>query len=233
VDVKPVALVLADISGYTEFLTKKSVSLAHAEALITDLLETVIDTAEFPLVLNKLEGDAAFLYAPFSKGDEGRVAADVLRQVVAFQGAFAARRDLLVTNRMCECDACRQLERLRLKSFLHLGEALFKRVRQFEELAGQDVILVHRLMKNTVEGREYLLATEAFASAAGAAPEGFREERRRETLEGMGEVACRVYHPSDAPPSPAPKGVGGKMRFLGVLYRGALRRLFGRARRRP
>jgi len=40
-------------------------SLLHAEAIISDLLEAVIDHAEYPLTLSKLEGDAVFLYAPW------------------------------------------------------------------------------------------------------------------------------------------------------------------------
>jgi hypothetical protein len=37
------------------------VSLLHAEEIITELIEAVIDAAGFPLILNRL--DAAFLYA--------------------------------------------------------------------------------------------------------------------------------------------------------------------------
>lgn len=62
-EIKPVAIVLADISGYTRFVKAHGVSLLHAEEIITELLEAVIDGAEFPLKLAKLEGDAVFLYA--------------------------------------------------------------------------------------------------------------------------------------------------------------------------
>ena len=68
-------LLIADISGYTDFvklhnLRKKAVVgkfLAdnfefHAEAIVSDLLEAVIEVVEPTLKLNKLEGDAAFFY---------------------------------------------------------------------------------------------------------------------------------------------------------------------------
>src|SRR3712207_4267282 len=94
------ALVLADISGYTAFLREhaRTQTVLHAEAIITDLLEAVIDSAEYPLTLAKLEGDAAFFYA-LSDGtgpdgapvDEHRVARDVAAQVVRFFGAFEAK----------------------------------------------------------------------------------------------------------------------------------------------
>jgi class 3 adenylate cyclase len=89
VEIKHVVLVLADISGYTRFMRVHTMSLLHAEAIITDLLEAVIDAAEFPLTLSKLEGDAAFLYATVE--DDSRVSAaaqDILRQVTAFFEAF-------------------------------------------------------------------------------------------------------------------------------------------------
>ena len=69
-------LLIADISGYTNFvklhnLRKKPVVgkfLAnnfefHAEAIISDLLEAVIEMIDPVLKLNKLEGDAAFFYS--------------------------------------------------------------------------------------------------------------------------------------------------------------------------
>ena len=42
------ALVLVDIGGYTQFIRQRNLSLLHAEEIITQLLESVIDVAEFP-----------------------------------------------------------------------------------------------------------------------------------------------------------------------------------------
>lgn len=60
--VKPVCLVIADISGYTQFLKLRMLSLLHAEEIISSLLEAVVAGAEYPLQLSKFEGDAVFLY---------------------------------------------------------------------------------------------------------------------------------------------------------------------------
>jgi hypothetical protein len=54
-------LVIADVSGYTSFIRHRAVSLVHAEAIISELLECVLDRACHPLIVNKLEGDAALL----------------------------------------------------------------------------------------------------------------------------------------------------------------------------
>ncbi|MEO8957829.1 MAG: DUF2652 domain-containing protein [Rudaea sp.] len=159
-------LVLVDISGYTRFVTDRTLTLTHAEQIITDLINAVIDQARHPLILNKLEGDAALLYreAASDDVDAGR---DVMSQVRSFFPAFedCAKR-LREDRRNCGCDACKSIDSLSLKAFVHLGEFAIKQVRQFEELAGEPVILLHRLMKNAVESHKYVLMTSAAADGA-------------------------------------------------------------------
>jgi len=42
----------------------------------------------------------------------------------------------------------------------HAGKALLHEVGGLHELAGVDVILLHRLLRNSVPGSEYLMLTE-------------------------------------------------------------------------
>ena len=165
---KKVVFTLVDISGYTLFIKSHKTSQIHAEEIIFDLLEAVIDRAEFPLTLNKLEGDALFLYADLLAGQETAVATDVVRQVQAFFAAFHARKGQLAQERAhCPCQACQRITDLRLKAFLHHGQAFFRKIRQFEELAGEDVILIHRLLKNSIAASEYIAVTQIFAELIG------------------------------------------------------------------
>ena len=76
----PALLVIVDISGYTEFITNRQVSLLHAEQIITDLMESVIDHAGHPLAVNKLEGDAALLFREYEPADADAATRDVLAQ---------------------------------------------------------------------------------------------------------------------------------------------------------
>ena len=184
-------LVLADISGYTSFITNREVSLLHAEQIITDLLEAMIDRTEHPLTLNKLEGDAAFFWAE-SGADRGAAMRDALAQVRALFEAFDARLARLGTERAnCTCEACANLGGLRIKAFVHCGEIAVKQVRQFEELAGEDVILVHRLMKNHLPEREYVLLSQA-ATDAWPLPAAAAARAHAEDFEGMGELRLSV-----------------------------------------
>ena len=191
-DLHRVFLVLADISGYTRFIKSHKTSLLHAEHIITQLMESVIDSSENPLQLNKLEGDAVLLYAE-SDGTP-KAAQDILGQVRRFFEAFYGRQSQLEEFNICHCAGCMQIGQLDLKAILHCGEVAIKQVRQFEELAGTDVILAHRLLKNSIGKKEYILMTEPFFTLSGGLP-GEVVEQRTENCEGIGRVSVRVQYP--------------------------------------
>jgi hypothetical protein len=178
-------VVILDISGYTAFIRHRAVTLAHAEDIVTSLLETVIDRAEHPLTLNKLEGDAALLWCE-AGSDPAAAARSVLAQVEAAFADFAARLQRMKGERShCSCDACANIGVLELKALVHCGEIALKQVRQFEELAGEPVIVAHRLLKNRVPVRNYLLVTDSFRALAGVPGQA---QSLREDCEGIGEV---------------------------------------------
>ena len=56
-------LIIADIGGYTHYMNWNRMHLAHAQLTVAALLESVIDAGK-GLKLAKLEGDAAFFWAP-------------------------------------------------------------------------------------------------------------------------------------------------------------------------
>lgn len=209
-DIKQVALIIVDISGYTEFIKTNRDTLAHAHEVISQLLESVADRATHPLVLNKFEGDAAFLYAEMD-GDAARACADIAKQVFGLFPAFQARMQELSRDRAaCPCAACRNIEALRLKAFVHRGEAAFRKIRQFEELAGADVILVHRLLKNSVAAREYVLMTEAFCRQLDPAVQAQGTDLWEE-YDHLGRIAAKLFlQPASLPAAPA----GGTSRVL-------------------
>ncbi|MBI3241659.1 MAG: DUF2652 domain-containing protein [Chloroflexi bacterium] len=204
-EIKQAVMVLADISGYTRFMKMHTVSLLHAEAIIAELLEAVIDHTEHPLTLSKLEGDAAFLYAMLDESSDGRAAAqEVVQQVTAFVDAFKAKERALIACNVCACEACNNIGQLKLKAFLHVGQTAIKKIRQFEELGGEDAIVIHRLLKNSIPGKEYIVMTDAFYELSGGLT-GQTPEGRTEECEGIGPVPIRVYYPiGEEPPLPTP-----------------------------
>lgn len=203
-------LVLVDISGYTRFITQRTLALTHAEQIITELLEAVINRSRHPMQLNKLEGDAALLFGEVAATD-GEAARDAFGQIRAFFQVFDTRLvELQAMRSNCSCAACTNITALSLKAFVHSGEIAIKRVQRFEELAGEPVILLHRMMKNTVSERVYVLCTPQ--AAALAQLDRATLSRHNEDLEGFGPTAMWLIDPvvlpisaekSEAPDSPA------------------------------
>jgi hypothetical protein len=157
--VQPTLLLIADIAGYTRFMKMHHMSLVHAQDIVARLLEAIIDAAGPRLRLAKLEGDAAFFYLP-APADGVFDPALIAGQAAAIYRAFHARANDLRANTLCVCDGCRQVGNLKIKLVGHVGNVAVQKVKQLTELAGVDVIIVHRMLKNDVPVPEYLLMTE-------------------------------------------------------------------------
>lgn len=184
-------LVLADISGFTAFVT--ATELEHGPPIIADLLEVVIGRLAPPLEVQEVEGDAVFAYAlDHAIGP----AATLLDAVDDAFVAFKARRDDLAADDSCACTACRSVGNLDLKVITHHGAFLRQTVAGRPQLGGADVILAHRLLKNRL-GRTagYLLLTEAALGRLDIAPATLGLVARTERYEHLGEVRCFVAMP--------------------------------------
>ncbi|MFN8522997.1 MAG: DUF2652 domain-containing protein [Chloroflexota bacterium] len=120
-----------------------------------------------PFRLAKFEGDAAFLYAVGDKAD-GSAVQDAIE---ATYSAFRRRLRDIKQATSCECTACQHMQQLDLKFVVHPGELVTHKMAGRSELAGRDVILVHRLLKNGVNdrlgGHAYVLHTDACLQALG------------------------------------------------------------------
>ena len=144
-------LVLADISGYTSFL--QSVALAHkddafadgavpdAYAMMSHLLDGIVERVVPPFTLAKLEGDAVFVYGADSTATpHGAALLDCIAECYA---DFRRRLDLAHGTWTCPCDACMRIDVLDLKFIVHAGAYVMHR----RELAGPEVVIAHRLLK--------------------------------------------------------------------------------------
>jgi uncharacterized protein YndB with AHSA1/START domain len=153
-------LLLADISGYTKFLT--GTELEHAQAIIHELTMLVRDRLAPPMRFVKVEGDAIFCYADSAVFRDGERFLELI-EVCYFD--FSNRLLNMARNTTCPCSACAAIEVLDLKFVCHYGSFVMDTEPGGVDLAGPDVILVHRLLKNTVSestGVEaYALLTDA------------------------------------------------------------------------
>ncbi|MGY3489454.1 hypothetical protein ACVW1C_007337 [Bradyrhizobium sp. USDA 4011] len=176
---------IADISGYTNFLA--AVELDHAQDIIADFMDVVVKGLRPPFRLAKFEGDAAFVYST------GTIDGSLLQD--AIEGAYFKFRRRLRDVRQastCECKACVAMGDLDFKFVVHHGEMVKQKMGGREELAGRDVILVHRLLKNTVGekvgGRAYALYSDAAIRAMGVDPVAQGLIPHQETIDIIGDV---------------------------------------------
>ena len=87
-------LMLADISGYTRFTKLHKLSLLHGEFIITELLESIIDSAISPLTLNEIEGDSAYFSAVSDNTSE--MAQNIFGQSLALFDVFNRKEEELL-----------------------------------------------------------------------------------------------------------------------------------------
>jgi hypothetical protein len=178
------ALVLADISGFTEFVT--ATELEHGPPIIAELLGEVMRTLAPPLEIQEVEGDAVFALGSDRVVTPPRVLLDVIEDAV---GAFKSRQRELEADDSCSCNACRSVGDLDLKVIAHHGKYLRQMVGDRSQAAGGNVILAHRLLKNGLAGRRaYILMTEAAVHRAGLDPEREGFARHTESYEHFGDV---------------------------------------------
>jgi class 3 adenylate cyclase len=190
-------LLLADISGYTGFMTRvgEAHGFDYAEgippgyALMGTLLDAVAAGLRSPFSVAKFEGDAVFAIAPARELD-GRGTDLVAIARDAYQAFLALRADPGHTNH--DCVACALVGNLDLKMVLHEGSYVSQAVHQQTELLGHAVNVVHRMLKSSVVetfgNRHYLFLTDAAAVRLGIPDAGSPHTEAYD----IGDVSGRV-----------------------------------------
>lgn len=168
-------LLLADISGYTGFLN--GVADAHraliieadeppqAYGFISRLLDVSLAAIGPDFRLAKLEGDAIFAVEdhPLAHGPA------VLDRIRACYQAFREQLGMASAEWTCKCNSCARIDQLDLKFVVHHGSYVVHRIAGQEELAGPEVIVAHRLLKNHARDliglRPYAILSDAAIEA--------------------------------------------------------------------
>src|SRR6266498_2712601 len=152
---QPALLFMPDISGFTQFVNETEI--LHSQHIIQELLEILIDSNHLNLEICEVEGDAIFFYLLGNKPD----LQSLLQQVEKMFTRFHEYLKLYEHQRICSCGACKTAVQLSLKVIAHFGEVTGMSVKDHEKLFGKDVILIHRLLKNNLDKKEYVLLTDS------------------------------------------------------------------------
>jgi class 3 adenylate cyclase len=175
-------LLIADISGYTRYLA--GVELDHAQDILADLMGTIVDVMHPTFQIANVEGDAVFFFAETEQID-GSILLDLVERTYS---AFRDRMMSIVQASICECQACLHIGDLDLKVVVHHGQVISQNLAGRVEVVGKDVIVAHRMLKNTIDQTAYAFLSDPCVADTGLDPELLGMRRHSETYEHVGEV---------------------------------------------
>jgi len=159
VEMKESLIFIPDISGFTNFVN--NTEILHARHIIAELLEIILDSNEIDLEVSEIEGDAILFY----RFGEPPAISSLLAQTQKMYTGFHANLKKYETQRICQCGACSSAHHLSLKFVAHYGELVLENVKQYQKLFGRNVIIAHRLLKNNLSQKQYLLITDQLLNA--------------------------------------------------------------------
>jgi len=184
-------LVIADITGYTAFLS--SSELEHAEDSLRSLISLLIEQTKPPLVISRLQGDAVISYAPRASFLQGQTLVEIIENTYV---AFRQARERMQLNTSCTCAACQNIPNLDLKFLVHYGSYVLQPTPMYQELVGNDVNLTHRLLKNRITEltgvKAYAAYTEPAVEALGIRDFCIDMSQHTESYEHLGEVLLYI-----------------------------------------
>jgi len=144
--VKQGYLLLADLSGFTQFMA--TAELEHAQEILTELIDTVCKSLKPVFKIAEIEGDAIFAYTleeQFSRGET------LLELIELTYYNFTFRKNIMQEKSTCTCKACQSIRAVDLKFINHFGSFAFQNYSGSIKPLGSDVNLAHRLLKNCVK----------------------------------------------------------------------------------
>ena len=154
---------IPDIGGFTKFINETEIE--HSQHIIKGLLEALVDANTLGLEVSEFEGDAVLF---FRRGAPPPLA-DMVEQARRMFVDFHSLLTRIDSVRVCQCGACAGASGLALKIVAHFGAASTMPVKDHLKFIGRDVIVAHRLLKNSVPEPEYLLLTQETLARLGAA----------------------------------------------------------------
>ncbi len=153
-------ILIPDISGFTEFMT--TTELSHASHAINILMDAILKAVGEAYEVSEIEGDAVLLI----KKGPAPSKQEILDICLKIFNAFHFQRKWMEQYTICPCGACKALIKLTLKFVVHHGPLVEIKVGNFIKQSGTEMIVAHRLLKNSIDNHEYLLMSEKLLQQA-------------------------------------------------------------------
>ena len=180
-------ILIPDISGFTEFMT--NTELTHGTHAIDILMNAMLKAIEDEYEVSEIEGDAVLLIkkgpAPSPK--------EIQETCLKIFNAFHFQRKWLQQHAICPCGACLSINDLTLKFVAHHGQIAETKIGRFVKQSGPEMIVAHRLLKNSIDNNEYMLITEKLLQHSTDSPdiEGLEWSNSSEEYPSIGKIDYR------------------------------------------
>ena len=154
----PTFFCVPDITGFTKFVATADVQFTRE--VIPALLRKLIEANNLKMQVAEIEGDAIFFYKT------GRLPSinQVAEQCKTLYNAFSSFIENLEKNDPENYNKYLADDQLGLKIIIHYGHISLANIKGRTKLLGEDVIVVHKLLKNNVTEDNYILLTEKYLS---------------------------------------------------------------------
>jgi len=166
-----------------------STELSHGTFAINMLIDAMIKAVGDEYEVAEIEGDAVLL---IRKG-EAPSKKEILDICIKIFNAFHFQRKWMQQHAICPCGACLEINNLTLKFVVHHGPVAEIKVGRFVKQSGPEMIIAHRLLKNSINNNEYLLMSEKLLEQVPdpAGPADFEWISSSEEYGSIGRVGYR------------------------------------------
>jgi hypothetical protein len=149
---------IPDLGGFTKFITETEIQ--HSQHIVKELLELLADANTLGMTVSEFEGDAVLFYRNGAPPSLEQLVQQARKMYLDFH-TYLKRFEY---HRVCQCGACAGAGSMALKMVAHFGTAGAMQVKDHLKFVGTDIIIAHRLLKNSVTVPEYLLITGSTVS---------------------------------------------------------------------
>jgi len=151
-------IIIPDITGFTRFMTETNIEFS--KKIIPPLLREIISSNKLDLHIAEIEGDAIL----FFRHDPLPLFKDLIEQCKIFHSQFKNTFEELKSKYNKNFQKLYPNHELGLKIIAHFGEVVLSNIEGKNQLMGEAVITAHKLLKNAIMLKEYLLLSDILLS---------------------------------------------------------------------
>jgi hypothetical protein len=154
----PALICIPDITGFTRFMAETD--LEFSRKIIPPLMRSLVASNTLSLSVGEIEGDAILFYR---FGDLPSLKA-IAEQCKKFHYDFSQQLESLKKNFPEDFEKYISSSKLSLKIIVHAAEMTSTHIEGMIKLIGEDVVVAHKLLKNSVSDAEYIMLSEKLLS---------------------------------------------------------------------